>query len=400
MNDMRLSSLIIFYLLIMKVYIFSIYSLVAPPQCSTSSQLFPFRFPERGGRVTLSLSDWDGAVLLWNEFPSDGNILGMEAFVDDDWAIDIIKYADGQGFHWMVRHWTGDNQCEITASYDDPAYADGFSFLSNAYRDMIVVIQKNFPEIAHLAYGKEAPQHIVPMLRKTLQLGLAATLAIGSLTSLAGCGKSEYIDYYDEETNETLIEMVDGQITMVDDAFYNQADGLNYYLDWVANEKGIAIYDIAPDDSTYQDVIDLLGDDGGVFVESGYFATSKKHPDNYLMMFTDSGHAYRIHNEELVAHFVDHFGDKQDRMIHFEDFYVNADTEAGEALLSMIPRWEDPSAELVDKWTIVSYESDGELAEAITIGMVAGMTSATTSHAYSGHRSHGYGYGSSEYGYY
>lgn len=53
----------------------------------------------------------------------------------------------------MIRHWTDDNQCEITASYDDPAYADGFSFLSNAYRDMIVVIQENFPEIAHLAWS-------------------------------------------------------------------------------------------------------------------------------------------------------------------------------------------------------------------------------------------------------
>lgn len=57
--------------------------------------------------------------LEWQDFNGNG-LTGMEAFVNDSFSIHVVRYDQGEGYHWIAREWDENDDCTVTGSYDFP----------------------------------------------------------------------------------------------------------------------------------------------------------------------------------------------------------------------------------------------------------------------------------------
>ena len=82
-------------------------------------------------------------TLGWQPFEEDSNIEGMEAFLENDSALDVIRYVDSDEWHWLYRKWVEqDEQYEIYASYDNElSYGDAES----AFETLMEFAKAAFP---------------------------------------------------------------------------------------------------------------------------------------------------------------------------------------------------------------------------------------------------------------
>ena len=64
----------------------------------------------------------------WTELNRDG-FFGLEAFMSDGTAIDVVTYGDSDEFCWMIRVPIEDDYSthEIYASYDEDRYFDNIN---------------------------------------------------------------------------------------------------------------------------------------------------------------------------------------------------------------------------------------------------------------------------------
>lgn len=179
--------------------------------------------------------------LDWNNF-DDGDLEGMEAFVEDDFSIHIVKYKYGEGYHWLARQWNDEDKCEVTASYDYPETQDGFAFMTDAYVDAMAYMR----DIGIISDTEEqqatAPSGIRKFLDSAMRLGFAAAI---SVTSFLGSISSPVLAYADE----------------------NVPDGSDIYLQ--SAEKGWACVMAPAYEESSDEVWALIENDQLVQVEPG-----------------------------------------------------------------------------------------------------------------------------------
>lgn len=147
----------------------------------------------------------------WERF-SDGTLDGMEAFIDDSFSIHIIKYSQGEGYHWFARSWDESGQCTVTGSYDFPKTADGFAFLSEAYQSAIEYMESKGVITASQSCESRTSSAIRAFLNKAAQIGFATIVSLNAFVGSA----IPSIAYADEASPsyDVYIEYQDGQFAV------------------------------------------------------------------------------------------------------------------------------------------------------------------------------------------
>lgn len=146
--------------------------------------------------------------LDWKDF-SDNGLTGMEAFVDDHFSIHIVKYDQGEGYHWVAREWDDNDECTVTGSYDFSESQYGWDYLSDAYKSAMDYMADigviSFDEADEL----QQPSRIRKFLDKAVRFGLASMI---SLTTLIGAGAPAlaYADETSPDPSDVYIELQDG----------------------------------------------------------------------------------------------------------------------------------------------------------------------------------------------
>lgn len=155
--------------------------------------------------------------LVWRKF-DDGVLSGMEAFVDDDLSIHIVRYAQGDGFHWVTRSWNDADECEVIQSWDEPELVDGFSYLSDAYQDVMHYLVQSgiFTDVQ--AEEQTQPGIIKSFLQKAVSLGLATivsfTVISGAASPVLAWADSFGFSPVSHSENAVYLESQDGMITV------------------------------------------------------------------------------------------------------------------------------------------------------------------------------------------
>lgn len=162
----------------------------------------------------------------WRRF-DDGTLQGMETFIGDDFSACVIKYTNGEGFHWLIRSWDEDNVCTVTGSYDFFGTQDGWEFLSDAYRNLLSHMTALGIITAAEESRENAPSAIRSFLAKAASLGLVAVVSLSALSGIM----SPVLAYADDaapNSGDVYVEMKDGVVGIYNTNDFQSRDTVNY----------------------------------------------------------------------------------------------------------------------------------------------------------------------------
>lgn len=162
----------------------------------------------------------------WTELDSNG-FFGLEAFLSDDTAIDVVTYGDSGEFCWMIRVPIQDRYSthEVYASYDDDEY---FNDVTEALDSCMDYLSRFFPDLyAETQYSQNKKGFVIKFLQVAAAIGL---VAVFSTTSLFGFAQPAFASESDRvrEARAFVYDMVedDDPITIL-----VNADGDTYYIE-------------------------------------------------------------------------------------------------------------------------------------------------------------------------
>ena len=162
----------------------------------------------------------------WTELNTDG-FFGLEAFMSDGTAVDIVTYGDSMEFCWMIRVPIQDDYSthEVYASYDDDRYFDN---ITDALDSCMEYLRYYFPALYRESeYSQNKKGFVVRFLQAAAAIGLVAVFSTSSLFGFAQPAFASEADYVHEARAAVYAQVEDDDpITILMDA-----DSGAYYIE-------------------------------------------------------------------------------------------------------------------------------------------------------------------------
>lgn len=190
--------------------------------------------------------------LEWNDFDGNG-LTGMEAFVNDDFSIHIVRYEHGEGFHWLARAWDENGQCSVTGSYDFTDTQDGWELLSDAYRGALAYMNSIGVITEGQRIAAEQPSAIRRLLSRAAALGFAAMISLSAIVGAASGPVLAYADESSPSAGDVFVEMRDGKFSIASTDGFQSGDTVSYLHD------GGTLSTIEPGSDFYNMIVDAMG---------------------------------------------------------------------------------------------------------------------------------------------
>lgn len=162
--------------------------------------------------------------LTWQDF-NEGDLQGMESFINDYLSIHIVRYQYGEGFHWIARHWDAWNNCTVVGSYDYDEYKFGWEFLSDAYKSAIEYLTSIGIFTENEYYEETHPSVIRDFLYKALSIGFATMVSFSALAGMMS-PTIAHADTTSPNPNDVIVECTYGRINVI----ANETHSPNVYV--------------------------------------------------------------------------------------------------------------------------------------------------------------------------
>ena len=221
--------------------------------------------------------------------PSVPQISGLELFIDEDIALDIVKYMDSPEWHWMIRIWGTNGQCSIEASYDNGE--EGYTLLSACFNALLTHLEDYYPEL----YSRLAPQKtsiLSSLVRKACEIGMAVMISAATIISPLAAPAVAFA----ADDGNTYVE--------VEDAFYGYEN---------MSKEGIEEnYTIIYDADLTSLANALSASEVGYNVGSGFVTLEKDvlgYNNDHIVVLLDSGQSLRVYNQDAVDAVANLIGD-------------------------------------------------------------------------------------------
>lgn len=189
----------------------------------------------------------------WEYFSQDDIVDGMEKFLDDGSALDVVRYCDSPEWCWLCRIWDENTQeYDIYASYDDDRY---FEHIDEAYTALCEFLTVSFPQLIARDEIESEPENAKrSFAMRVVAVGLAAALSISALAGCsspddhsAGYAGAESAAEYGYSAEDAWAALEAAQEIVVDKDFISMGDHWAVYADgeYVADINGefIKIWD-------------------------------------------------------------------------------------------------------------------------------------------------------------
>lgn len=179
--------------------------------------------------------------LEWNSFDGNG-LTGMEAFVNDNFSIHIVKYVNGDGFHWIARSWDENDECTVTGSYD--IGNSGWEYLSDAYLSAVNYMEDLGIISSYDSEDLKQPSKIRELLNKALSFGFATLVSLSTLIGI-GAPTFAYADENSPDPSDIYVECVDGTVSINIPEIIDTSNEIYYVADseLIEIEQGTKLYD-------------------------------------------------------------------------------------------------------------------------------------------------------------